>query len=96
MVDNEALYDIRRSILIIERPTCANLNRLLAQIISSLTASLRFDGEMKRGCLGLRTGNLISLGEQLFVDCDSSCSGCNGGLMDYAPRWSGWIHGRVQ
>ena len=27
-----------------ERPTYANLNRLMAQIISSLTASLRFDG----------------------------------------------------
>ena len=30
----------------IERPTYTNLNRLLAQIISSLTASLRFDGAL--------------------------------------------------
>merc|ERR1719498_2356863 len=46
MVDNEALYDICRRNLDIERPTYTNLNRLLAQIISSLTASLRFDGAL--------------------------------------------------
>merc|ERR1712185_434054 len=46
MVDNEALYDIARRNLDIERPTYTNLNRLLAQIISSLTASLRFDGAL--------------------------------------------------
>ena len=42
MYDNEALYDICRRNLDIERPTYTNLNRLIAQIISSLTASLRF------------------------------------------------------
>ncbi len=46
MYDNEALYDICRRSLDIERPTYTNLNRLLAQIISSLTASLRFDGAL--------------------------------------------------
>ena len=45
-VDNEALYDICRRNLDIERPTYTNLNRLLAQVISSLTASLRFDGAL--------------------------------------------------
>ena len=73
-VDNEALYDICRRNLDIERPTyllrckpeivClfflnifffarapaaaryTNLNRLIAQCISSLTASLRFDGAL--------------------------------------------------
>merc|ERR1739848_772585 len=35
MMDNEALYDICRRNLDIERPTYTNLNRLLAQIISS-------------------------------------------------------------
>merc|ERR1712228_379722 len=38
MYDNEALYDICRRNLDIERPTYTNLNRLIAQIISSLTA----------------------------------------------------------
>merc|ERR1711912_213252 len=45
-VDNEALYDICRRSLDIERPTYTNLNRLVAQCISSLTASLRFDGAL--------------------------------------------------
>merc|ERR1712166_1587977 len=45
-VDNEALYDICPRNLDIERPTYTNLNRLIAQIISSLTASLRFDGAL--------------------------------------------------
>merc|ERR1712196_724921 len=45
-VDNEALYDICRRNLDIERPTYTNPNRLLGQVISSLTASLRFDGAL--------------------------------------------------
>lgn len=45
-VDNEALYDICRNKLEIERPNYTNLNRLVAQVISSMTASLRFDGAL--------------------------------------------------
>merc|ERR1712100_831505 len=45
-LDNEALYDICRRNLDIGRPTYTNLNRLLAQVMSSLTASLRFDGAL--------------------------------------------------
>ncbi|KAL1075394.1 hypothetical protein V6Z11_D11G359700 [Gossypium hirsutum] len=44
LLDNEAIYDICRRSLDIERPTYKNLNRLISQIISSLTSSLRFDG----------------------------------------------------
>eukprot|EP00300_Choanocystis_sp_HF-7_P043194 c9790_g1_i2.p1 GENE.c9790_g1_i2~~c9790_g1_i2.p1 ORF type:complete len:451 (+),score=20.18 c9790_g1_i2:105-1457(+) len=44
MLDNEAIYDICRRNLNIPRPSYANLNRLIAQVISSLTTSLRFDG----------------------------------------------------
>merc|ERR1711881_574720 len=39
IIDNEAIYDICRRSLDIERPTYTNLNRLIAQVISSLTAS---------------------------------------------------------
>ncbi|CAO3625418.1 ATP binding [Mucor velutinosus] len=46
MVDNEAIYDICRRNLDIERPTYSNLNRLIAQVVSSITASLRFDGSL--------------------------------------------------
>lgn len=46
MVDNEAIYDICRRKLSIERPTYKNLNRLISQVVSSITASLRFDGAL--------------------------------------------------
>lgn len=46
MVDNEAIFDICKRNLDIERPTYTNLNRLVAQIVSSITASLRFDGAL--------------------------------------------------
>ncbi|OKL57081.1 Tubulin alpha-1 chain [Talaromyces atroroseus] len=46
MVDNEAIYDICRRNLGIERPGYDNLNRLIAQVVSSITASLRFDGSL--------------------------------------------------
>ncbi|KAJ2786190.1 alpha-tubulin [Coemansia javaensis] len=46
MVDNEAIYDICHRNLGIARPTFANLNRLIAQIVSSITASLRFQGSL--------------------------------------------------
>ncbi|KAL4560749.1 hypothetical protein LXL04_032903 [Taraxacum kok-saghyz] len=44
LLDNEAIYDICRRALDIDRPSYTNLNRLISQIISSLTTSLRFDG----------------------------------------------------
>jgi len=46
MVDNEAIYEICRRNLDIERPTYTNLNRLIAQVVSSITASLRFQGSL--------------------------------------------------
>jgi len=46
MVDNEAIYDICKRNLGVERPSYQNLNRLIGQIVSSITASLRFDGAL--------------------------------------------------
>lgn len=46
LVDNEAIYDICKRNLDIERPTYTNLNKLISQIVSSITASLRFDGAL--------------------------------------------------
>ncbi|XP_054717774.1 tubulin alpha-2 chain-like [Uloborus diversus] len=46
MVDNEAIYEICHRNLDIERPSYTNLNRLISQIVSSITASLRFDGAL--------------------------------------------------
>ena len=46
MIDNEAIYELCNNSLDIERPTYTNLNRLISQIVSSVTASLRFDGAL--------------------------------------------------
>ena len=46
MVDNEAIYDICKRNLNVERPSYHNLNRLISQIVSSITASLRFEGSL--------------------------------------------------
>ncbi|XP_044727445.1 tubulin alpha-8 chain-like [Chrysoperla carnea] len=58
LVDNEAIYDICRKNLDIERPTYLNLNRLIAQVVSAITASLRFDGALKVDCSDFQT-NLV-------------------------------------
>lgn len=46
LVDNEAVFDICRKNLDIPRPSFQNLNRLIAQVVSSVTTSLRFDGTL--------------------------------------------------
>lgn len=46
LVDNEALYDICTRQLDMERPTYVSLNRIFGQVISALTASMRFDGSI--------------------------------------------------
>lgn len=46
LVDNEALYDICTRQLDMERPTYISLNRIFGQVISAITASMRFDGSI--------------------------------------------------
>ena len=58
LVDNEAIYDICQRNLEIERPTYTNLNGLIGQVVSSVTASLRFDGALNSDLLELRR-NLV-------------------------------------
>lgn len=41
-----SIYDICRKNLGIQSPGYTNLNRLIAQVVSSITASLRFDGSL--------------------------------------------------
>jgi tubulin alpha len=45
-LDDEALCDVCHRNLDIETPMCTNLNRLIARVISSLTASLPVDGAL--------------------------------------------------
>jgi tubulin alpha len=68
MLDNEAIYDICRRSLDIPSPTYANLNRLIAQIMSSLTASLRFQGALNIDINEFQT-NLVPYPRIHFLLC---------------------------
>jgi len=68
MLDNEAIYDICRKSLDIEKPTYLNLNRLVAQLISSLTASLRFQGSLNVDINEFQT-NLVPYPRIHFMLC---------------------------
>merc|ERR1711936_107036 len=46
VLDNEALYEICQKKLDIKKPSYGNLNNIIAKVISSMTASLRFEGEL--------------------------------------------------
>jgi tubulin alpha len=68
MLDNEAIYDICRTKLGIETPNYQNLNRLVAQVISSLTASLRFEGALNVDINEFQT-NLVPYPRIHFMLC---------------------------
>ena len=46
VLDNEAIYEICQKNLDIKRPSYDTLNRMIAKSVSSMTASLRFAGDM--------------------------------------------------
>merc|ERR1712217_687659 len=46
VLDNEALYDICQKKLDIKRPNYSNLNNIICKVVSSMTAAIRFDGEL--------------------------------------------------
>jgi tubulin alpha len=68
MLDNEAIYDICRRNLDIERPTYTHLNRVIAQIVSSLTCSLRFEGSLNIDMNEIQT-NLVPYPRIHFLMC---------------------------
>jgi tubulin alpha len=68
MLDNEAIYDICKKCLDIEKPSYTNLNRLIAQVISSLTASLRFQGSLNVDINEFQT-NLVPYPRIHFMLC---------------------------
>merc|ERR1712134_27945 len=46
VLDNEAIYGICQKQLDTDRPSYNNLNEVICKVISSMTAALRFDGEL--------------------------------------------------
>merc|ERR1719397_160082 len=58
VVDNEALYDICQEHLDIAHPSYDAVNRLIAKVVSSVTASMRFEGELNGNLRDLQT-NLV-------------------------------------
>merc|ERR1719317_825018 len=57
VLDNEAIYAICQKQLDVDRPSYADLNMLIAKVVSSMTAALRFDGELN-----------VDLGSSFFAD----------------------------
>jgi len=66
--DNEAIYDICKTNLRIKKPKYSNLNQLIAQVISSLTASLRFNGTLNVDITEFQT-NLVPYPRIHFMLC---------------------------
>lgn len=58
MFDNQALYDIAQHKLKMEYPSYNNLNMIMNQVVSSITASLRFNGSLNADLDDFRT-NLV-------------------------------------
>lgn len=58
VIDNEACYDICDRFLDVGRPTYTNINRMIVQVVSAVTASLRFEGAVNVDLLEFQT-NLV-------------------------------------
>lgn len=58
LLDNEAVYDICGSNLDVPNPTYTNLNRVVSQVVSTCTASLRFNGAINVDMIEFQT-NLV-------------------------------------
>ena len=62
------VYDVKQLSVRTTRPTYTNLNRLLAQIVPLLTASLRFDGALSVDVTEFQT-NLVPYPRIPFMLC---------------------------
>ena len=56
VLDNEAIYELCQRNLDIERPSYDTINRMIAKVVSSLTASLRFEGQLNVDLNEFQTG----------------------------------------
>ncbi|KAL4501499.1 hypothetical protein ABPG72_021306 [Tetrahymena utriculariae] len=77
VLDNQAIYNICQNKLDIENPSYTNLNQLTAQIISSLTTSIRFNGTLNTNLNELYTNlipyprlNFMLTSQAPYVSCE--------------------------
>lgn len=75
MMDNEALFDICSKHLGIASPNFGHMNALIAQVVSSITAPLRFKGTLNADLLEIQT-NLVPQPRLHFP------------IVSYAPLYS--------
>ncbi|CAD8187257.1 unnamed protein product [Paramecium octaurelia] len=67
-MDNQAIYDICKNKLDVEVPKYSNLNRMIAQVMSSITASMRYDGPLLREMAELEN-SLVPYAKFKFLIC---------------------------
>ncbi|XP_014261806.1 tubulin alpha-8 chain-like [Cimex lectularius] len=80
LADNEAMYSICQKKMDIDSPSYTNLNRILAQAVSSITSSVRFKGSLNADFMDFQT-NLVPYPRIHFP------------VMSYAPINSVQTHG---
>ena len=66
LVNNESLYEISSRNIEIDEPSFCNINHQISQIVSSMTAGLRFEGLQSLDMLKLQT-NLVPYPRIHFV-----------------------------
>lgn len=66
VLDNEALYDICQNSLDLESPNFKNINQLIAQVVSALTSSFRFQGTLNSSLRDM-SANLVPYPNAHFV-----------------------------
>ena len=66
LLDNEGIYEICQKWLHIKTSSYDNLNRIISKVISSMTASLRFEGELNVGLNEFQT-NLVPFPRLHFI-----------------------------
>jgi len=73
-VDNEAVFDICAKNLNIDRPSYSHLNRVIAQLVSSITTSLRFEGALNVDLNEFQTNLVPFPREAIYIQLSNNIS----------------------
>ena len=91
MLDNEAVYDICRRSLDIERPTYTNLNRLIAQVSQAGLLRILLEKSCIVPAMGIATGTTLVVGSSSFAVTQSTmlaAQGSNSSCAAVAVSWA--------